>query len=214
MKAMKIQVFVLIGLLLCSCDKHKDSPLPLLPLNVGNSWKYEYTLYYGETPYSQIDEIEIKYSNTIDGITGYSFEEYSEGSPVTLMNNDAEGNCNAYFFDNGSLIQSTLVYKKDAKKGDHWEYKVVVFPDEDDSEYNIEQYSMTCVAVDTLITTPAGNFNCIGFSYDYGEAGEGEKSDMTMVNYLSENVGIVKTVYYNQGIGLYSEGVLIDYHIK
>ena len=209
---MKIYTFVLLGFLYFYGDYAEIPQRPLCPLNVGNSWTYEQTIYYEETSISQIGEVEIKSSNTIDGITGFSIEEYSEGDPVTLVNNDIDGNCVAYFFDNSLLIHNTILYKKNVKKDDHWDYKTVVYLDKDSSIYDIEQVTMTCVAVDTLITTPKGDFKCIGFSFSYGGVDENGNHNNTIISYISENVGEVKTLLFYKEI--YSEIVLIDYHIN
>ena len=211
--------FTLLGILMLfvsSCEKEepeKERQNPLFPLNIGNSWTYEDTTPYGTT---QV-QMNVLFSYTIDGKTGFSFSEYKTGEPVSLLENDKDGNLVEYLFNNDRFVHSTVLYKKNVKKGDSWIYKSTVYTDDDYSRYDIEERIMTCIVSDTLITTPAGDFHCIGFSYHPGGKQENGDPNHTMIHFLSENVGQIKTLHYEHDNGrnwLFREQVLIDYSLK
>ena len=197
--------------------KVKERQNPLFPLNIGNSWSYENTNYNGGVPNTITTQINIQNSYTIDGITGFSFSEYKKGEPVSLLENDEDGNLVEHLFNNDKFVHSTIFYKKNVKKGDNWIRKATVYTDDDFSKYEIEEWIVTCITSDTLITTPKGDYHCIGFSYHPGGKQNNGDPNHTMIDFLSENVGIIKLLHYEHDNGkswLFREQALIDFSLK
>ena len=218
-KKMSRLKFMLLGILMIfvsSCkndDPTNEQQKPLFPLNVGNSWTYDDTTPYGTT---QV-KMNILYSYTIDGKTGFALSEYKTGEPISLFKNDKDGNLVENLFNKDKFVHSTILYKKNVKKGDSWIYKSAVYTNGDYSKYEIEERIMTCIVSDTLITTPVGNFRCVGFLFHPGGNQANGDPNHTMIHYLSENVGRVKTLHYEHDNGrswLFREQILTDYSLK
>ncbi|MDR2040580.1 MAG: InlB B-repeat-containing protein [Bacteroidales bacterium] len=189
----------------------------LLPLSIGNSWSYENTSYNGGVPKTITTNENIQNSYVIDGITGFSFSEYKSGQPISLFENDENGNLVEYLFNNDKFVHSTILYKKDVKKGDNWTYKSAVYTNDDFSKYKIEEWVITCITSDTIISTPKGNYHCIGFSYHPGGEQRNGDPNHTMIDFLSENIGKVKLLHYEHDNGrswLFRERVLIDFQLE
>ena len=210
---------ILLGLFI-SCGDDETEVVkqdPLYPLAVGNSWTYDNTNYNGGNPNTTTTQTTVQFSYTIDNITGFAFSEYVEGNPMSLLNNDDDGNTVEYLFNNNILVHKTIVYKKDVKKVDSWTRKTAVYTNGDYSQYEIEEWEMTCITSDTIITTPKGDFHCIGYSYHPGGKQENGDPNHTMIDYLSENIGLVKSLHYeheNANSWLFREIVLKDYSLK
>jgi len=200
----------------------KDDPIneqqnPLFPLSVGNSWSYVGTFYDGGHTDSQTAQLGVLGSYTIAGITGFALNEYKKGYPISLLENDKDGNLMEHFFNNDKLVHTTIFFKKNVKKGDSWIYKGVFYSDITNfTDYRIEDLTMTCVTTDTIITVPKGDFHCVGFSYNEGKQSNGEPEN-TMFYFLSENIGIVKYILFEHvgGMTYYSyDQVLTNYTLK
>jgi len=186
---------------------------PLFPLNIGNSWTYENTTPYGSTQM----QMKVLHSYTIDGITGFAFSEYLKGEPISLFESDRNGNFLEHLFNNDKFVHSTILYKNNVKKGDSWIYKSAVYTDDDFSECEIEERVITCITADTIITTPKGDFHCIGFAYHPGGKQDNGDPNHTMIDFLSENIGKIKSLHYEHENGktwLFQEQILIDYFLK
>ncbi|GAB6011190.1 hypothetical protein [Viscerimonas tarda] len=222
MKTLKLSfIFLLLGISFYSCEKDEtetNRQLPLFPLNIGNTWVYEQTTYnVGATPFTTTTKTEIKYRYTIDKQKGFSSTEYADGQPISLVNNDNEGNCIEYFFDKDALVHETIFCKKNAKTNDKWICKSIVYTNGDISNYRIDEQEITCTSSDTVIVTLKGSFRCMGFSYHPGGLDDNGNPYHTMIQYFSENVGLVKYVHYEHDYGkttLFTERVLIDYILK
>ena len=226
MNRLHFTFFGVLILLMSSCGKEEiniEPQNPIFPLNVGNSWSYEETV----NNRTGIVRINIQNLYTIDGTTGFFMNgyrnedpilsEYKNGDPVSLFKNDEDGNCIEYFFNKDKLVHSTILYKKEVKKGDNWKRKTVGYIDGDRSKYDIEERIITCISSDTIISTPKGDFHCVGFSYHLGgKQTNGDPSD-TMIEFLSKNLGMVKYIHYEHDrdkTWLYVERVLTSYSLK
>ncbi|GHT22141.1 hypothetical protein AGMMS4957_11970 [Bacteroidia bacterium] len=218
-----MSVLVVLGLYSCGENTPEIEPgeentpeieKPIFPLNIGNSWTYEETTHAMTNPEVETVKSEMNNVYTIDGQSGFSARKYVKGEPISLLNNDNEGNCIEYLFNNDKLVHKTIIFKKNIKKGDKWIYKSAVYTDGDFSQYKITDMEKTCIASDTIITTPKGDFKCVVFSYNPSGAvdKEGNPNDV-FVQFLSENVGLVKFQRYELQ-NLFSERILTDYTIK
>ena len=219
----KFTLLILAIVFACSCEKEESEKTPsIYPLNIGNHWTYLDTSYDNGEESTGISERRIQYSHSIANITGFAYRDYIPRYPISLYKNDKEGNLVEYFFDDYTLVFESVFYKKNAQKGDNWKHKFVVYENdytgnEDYENYRIEEREIKCVVSDTLITTPLDDFHCLGFSYNYSETQEDGDVSITIVQYLSENVGIIKTLFYENKNGetlLFREQTLIECVIK
>ena len=208
---------ICLAVFVSSCEKEEpnnEQQNPLFPLSIGNIWHYENINYYGNTTSTQLNVLG---SYTIDGIKGFALTEYKKGAPISLLENDKEGNLVEHLLNNDRLVHTTVFFRKNVKKGDNWIYKSTVYTEADYSKYNIEEWLVTCVTADTIIATPIGDFHCIGFSYHPGGMQENGDPYHTMIDFLSENIGIVKSLHYEHNSGsikLFNERILTDYSLK
>jgi hypothetical protein len=218
---MKVSRFMLVLALsgLYSCgdnDSEVEKQYPLYPLSIGNSWTYEQTT-YTDPPQTNTNTATVNYYLTIDGQKGFSSQEYVGGEPISLINNDEEGNCIEYLFNKDKLVHKTILFKKNVNKGDKWVYKAAVYTDYDYSQYEIRDMEKTCIASDSLIETPKGSFKCIVFSHNPGGYDEQGNPQDIMIHFLSTNVGLVKYQHYenvNGNLKLLSESSLTEYTKK
>lgn len=223
MKVLKLFILLTLSVsVFYSCnDKLSDDEIEiqtsLFPLNIGNNWTYD-LIYKGDNPYeTEISKTEIQYSYKIDGQEGFSFQEYVKGQPISLFNNDNEGNLIESFFYSEVLVHKTIYLKNNIKEGDKWTYKSVVYTDDDYSNYDIEEQEMTCISSDTLISTPYGDYHCKGISYHPGGMQEDGTPNHTFIIYASPNIGIVKVLHYEHNGGktyLFTEKILTDHTVK
>ena len=220
MKTLNLLISLILLGIFISCGDDETEVVkqdPLYPLAVGNSWTYDNTNYNGGNPNTTTTQTTVQSSYTIDGKTGFALSEYIEGNPISLIKNDNNGNTVEYLFNNNKFVHNTIVFKKDVKKGDSWIRKSAVFTDDDNSQYEIEEWEMTCITSDTIITTPKGDFQCIGYSYHPGGKQENGDPNHTMIDYLSEKIGLVKSLHYeheNANSWLFREIVLKDYSLQ
>jgi hypothetical protein len=211
-------IFLSFGYIFYSCgdgEPEIEKQSSLFPLTIGNTWTYDQTIRYG-VPGTRITITEIN-SYTIDGQTGFSTSEYIKGQPFSLLNTDNEGNTIEYFFDKDALVHKTIFLKKNVKANDRWIYKSAVFTNDDYLNYDIVEMEMVCTTVDTLIITPKGSFHCIGFTHHPGGYNNEGQPNHTMMQYFSENIGLVKNLHYEHYQGkatLFNETVLIDYFVR
>lgn len=205
--------FLLLVLAACEKDSIKnESSKPLLPLDAHNSWTYERTTTHMKDSYSTKFDV-----CKIADFEGYTSREYIEGEPISLLKNDEDGNCLEYLFNDNKLIQSTILFKKGLTKGETWNYKSAVYTNDDYSKYEIEEREIKCIATDTLISTPVGDFICVGFEQHPGGFRSNGTPNHTMIQFVSENIGIVKHMHYEYDNGnarLFAETVLVDYTAK
>lgn len=195
-------------LILVSCDRDEQSLRvdSLTPINKGNSWTYKNTYLDYHVGYPDTTCITIGEKVTINGYTCYSTAEERPFHAKFLMGNDMNGDVVNYggFSDNDTLISPEIEFKKDAKPGDEWLYAMVTLYTES-GKFSKSMIPVKCLSVDTLITTPKGQFHCMVFriildSYSYKI-------------YISMNVGQVRTEQY-RGVILISYSELINYKIK
>ncbi|MDR1864274.1 MAG: hypothetical protein LBR08_01745 [Bacteroidales bacterium] len=207
---------VLLGLYSCGKDEpEKEKQIPLLPLNVGNSWTHEQT-WHGQDRKETV-RMEINSLHVIDGYERFALSEYEKGMPISLLNSDDEGNCVEYLFNRDAFVHKMMVFKNHLQKGDKWIYLSAVYSNYDYSKYKIEEMEMTCCAADTLIVTPKGSFRCVGFSHHPGGCDDTGEPLHTMFQFLSAGAGIVKYVHYEHDNGkttLFTDRVLTDYSLK
>ena len=220
---------IFVSVIMTSCDtvtpyENEEEPnVSIWPMNVGNSWTYESYLYKGyieengEIIYNQYpigtSSLIIYAYKEIQGYKGYTFNETHEEESIVLLNLDDEGNVTQAEFYKNDFICNSILYKKNVKKGDTWFVCT--------NEYNTTgEIRYSCIASDTIISTPLGNFHCKGYRHDVRIALSSGYMYMGYEDYFSEGVGLVKQIiYYIQSLTPYlcfeqKEYILTDYHLK
>jgi hypothetical protein len=165
-----------------------ESPPPvLIPLESGNRWEFQ-TIYWdtldnptiGDTTFLAVSAETTLYGHQWSLIWRFAahqlFRNTHNGVVIRWLNHDDE--------------RDYLLYKYAGFVGDTYGYPVATFG----PSYWIDDTSQQAIviAVDTLVTVPAGSFNCIVYSYS---------SDHYWVQiheYVSPTNGWVKTEYYNR----------------
>ena len=200
----------LLLLILVSCDKEEQSVKvdSLMPVNTGNTRTYKYTYFNNHEENIDTTVITIGEKVLINGYTCFAAADESPFNAKFLAGNDEFGNFVSYggLSDVDTLVTPSIEFKKDAKAGDEWEYSMVSM------EWETGKFSETtipvkCLSVDTLITTPKGDFHCMAFETSINSG------DHIFRHYYSMNVGQVKNEHY-EGEYLFSYNELIDYVIN
>lgn len=204
-------VLATMSVVLVSCgeDENDVKQSSIFPMGVGNEWTYIDSTFHYISGGSETDtsKIQFGYYYEVDGNSGYSPMQIENGAPMSLLNTDDAGNVEEYLFLSDTLVFRTLHYKKDAHKGETWSVKSAVYTNDDYSRVSIIEYDMKCICADTLIHTPKGDFLCKGYSSSR------DNGDDVFVEYLSENVGWVLKLHYEDG-HLFTKSILLDYHIE
>lgn len=160
-----ITILILSTAAIFSCKKENDNNYTnngLIPLRTGNKWTYESHQYSGKALSSSYT-IEIGALVNINGYKGYKIlRKTLPHNSTFLVNTDDEGNFISVggYSDVDSLFTPSINYKKNAIKGESWEYQEV-YVDYDNGIFDQELINVHCINTDSLITTPKGTFHCI-----------------------------------------------------
>lgn len=203
-------VLATISVVLVSCgeDDNDVKQSSIIPMGVGNEWTFIDSTFNYLSGESETDTSKIQYDYyEVYGYSGYSQVSIEGLDPISLLNTDDAGNFVEYTFLSDTLVFRTLYYKKNAHKGETWSAKTAFYTDYDYPNVTVFEYDMKCICSDTLIHTPKGDFSCKGYSYSLNNG------DDVIVTYLSENVGWVLRLHYEDG-HLFTKRILLDYHIE
>lgn len=180
--------FLVAIIVLVSCDDgiQDVSDNQIYPINTNNTWTYRRTA-MRSTETVSCDTIKLKVEEPIKvyGMSCFKCLNIEIKSIYNLVGNDREGNYLTYGYldDSTSMIVKSVKFKRNAKKDDQWSYRSLYFDwYSGSSPYT---YTIKCISTDTLIQTPNYQMYCMAFQYFI--------DDVEFVNYLSDNVGIVKT---------------------
>lgn len=207
-------VLATMSVVLVSCgeDENDVKQSSIFPMGVGNEWTYidsTFNYYYQGGIETDTSKLQFSYYE-LHGYSGYSQIPIEGTNPISLFNTDDAGNFVEYTFLSDTLAFRTIIYKKDAHKGETWGAKSAFYTDYDPN-VTVFEYDMKCICSDTLIHTPKGDFSCKGYSYSLNNG------DDVIVTYLSENVGWVLLLhysYYDGEVGIFQKSILLDYHIE
>jgi hypothetical protein len=200
MKTKRNFLIVFLSFLIFSCGKEESKIIQIMPIAEGNTWKYQNTNH----SYNEIDTSTIEIGNefTINGHKGFLI-----GSSY-LIRSDEQGNTIqvAAFSENDTIISESIIYKCNINKGESYDYHMII---SSSSSLDFEERTVvkTCIAVDTLISTPVGEFKCIVFEHSPDNGGNIFK------DFMSKNVGRIKSERYEGG-NLFSSSILIEYELK
>jgi hypothetical protein len=211
----------IIALISISCNKENNeiNKVGIIPLRSGNTWTYEVhrTEIDGHDTIINhgIDSINYQIGDyvKIKGIYGFKFLNSENLFNLTiLVDNDANGNFVTVgeYNHSDTLIEASIRYLKDAHIGDSWDNNEIFCINNSYFEERINK--IYCIKTDTLISTPKGEFNCKVFKWY-----PNNNSENSYIEYVSENIGIVKWEYIVSNIDLQTIDILryqlIDYKI-
>jgi len=214
MKTFNLQLFVIVILSLVlsfsSCKKDENNGIisknGMIPLKTGNKWTY--LRYRSNTPIDT-SKIEIGEYITINGYSGFKlFRSYSFSfHPFFLVDNDSEGNfiTKGGYSDNDTLLVSSIGYKKNAIKGESWDFKELNF--DQNGVFSAPVLKMFCITTDTAIVTPKGSFICNAYKWS---PNSGED---VFIDFISKNIGLIKNVHYERN-RIFTYTLLLDYKIN
>ena len=162
----------------CSGDNPVESnnSIPaIIPLAIGNSWSFSTTMY--DTLGSIQAQLEI--TQTVTGDTTLFGKRLFKYYSLWAANTDSgiisySGYSISSFSPTDTVASYVLLYKYPARPGDNF------------------RTGMSVVSIDTLITVPAGSFNCIKYQSSI-------YSPLDGYIYIAPGIGIIKTInyYYN-----------------
>ncbi len=191
-KFSKLSSILIIGFLLNSCEKN-DIVTPhdeIMPLAVGNYWKYIIYDLEEETESVKVDSIST--DTIIDGERWY----FLYGTNA-LLSNKNKGLCDMVGF-----YPEELYMKYPAKVGDTWNISRIGFPIE------IKAY---VVSIDTPVEINNEIFKC----YEYEYYGNGI---LKRKHFASPSIGTVKTEIFksisDDTVKLIQQAVLIEYNLN
>lgn len=213
MEIRKLLILILgILLILYACKKEenaKEKIDEIKPFAIGNSWTYiTKNNNSGNTDtttevISNFKKVEGNYGFTI--WNGYNISR-------TITKSDDDGNtilvC-VYGFNGDTLCPKSILYKRDILKGEEFIYNMPITSGPTFAERPIVK---TCINNDTLISTPAGEFLCYVFEYSIDDTYKGYPL-LTYKEYLSLNIGLIKSVKFVDGIPSYTRE-LLKYELK
>ena len=169
-----IVLIFLSTLVYLNCSKESNpvglnAQKEIIPLNLNNSWNYHITAY--DT--SGNIYMSVNVSEKINGDTIIENQKwYYQDKAALFCANKSDG---YYTFDKNALdtTRINLVYKYPCIVGDKYSYWEVV-------------------KQDTQITVPAGNFNCVLYSYRLKTSDSFNCYDV----YIKPGIGKIKSVQY------------------
>jgi len=178
----------------CSDDSNpieNNSSKDIIPLAVGNNWKYNFALYdTAGNIYSNFNSTStIIGDTTTESIKWFYFDK--NALYFTVLN-DGYHTYDRYKPDS---LRNNLVYKYPCLVGDKYSYWEVT-------------------KIDTQITVPAGSINSILYSYRLKTSDSFEYVDV----FISPGVGIIKTIDYgfipNHPIFKWKVSELLEYQLQ
>lgn len=184
----------------------RSSKNEIVPLSVGNYWKYKFTDYESSNPTIRYSEEHITQDTIIDFQEYFVLEQVGFDNKMFSFNDNSGYNQIPNIFD----FNFGMYVKYPAQVGDEFYYNQFVD-------------SVKIISINKKITVPAGTFECYHYqSFDtfsrMDESGNViEKLISQLDFYYSVGVGLVLTDNYiikNNQSTLFTKQELIEYNVK
>ena len=217
---------LLLGTLaLTACDStggEETTGPPLVPLAVGNYWRYERDYLGGAIrdsfEASITGEITFRDRGTMRRAFAEHFRHIRDGSPpeFTFLRGNAEG---GYYVFGGlartdTLLTSLLNYRYPAKVGEKWPLVRLSFSNERREFYRRDPLTMQLVAKDEPFVTPAGTFRCHVYKFSF-KPSDDVLEEWDVYEYYAPGVGRVGEVVRGQmDDRVINKLTLYDYHLN
>lgn len=171
------------------------------PLTTGNTWTYIDSIFYQDHNLQGLDtsRVGIIGKDSID-FNGQFLEVYyrnsidmSSNQPTGaswLLRNELYGLYSYGYKENSTgIIHRSMAFKYPVSVGDNW--KTYAYSSTPSSWNVVDSVTTTCVAVNEVFKTPAGNFDCFVYKFSY--------FGFDFYTYYSKGIGEVGSVlkYYN-----------------
>jgi len=200
MKNKKLILILLLFISLLSCEKEELNKIEIMPIAEGNLWTYQNINH----SYSRIDTstIEIGKEVTVNGHKGNLF------GTSYLIRSDEQGNTIQVgaFSEHDTIFTESILYKCNIIKGELFDYHMII-SSSNSLKFEERTVDKTCIKVDTLISTSAGEFKCVVFEHSP------DNGDNVFKDYMCKNVGRIKSERFEDG-KLFSSSILIKYKLK
>lgn len=170
-----------------AADKSQGKPPVLIPLAVGNTWKYRNRDKPGEIIISTVEK-----SQLANGITWFLYNEMGD----------------KFWVRNDGMTQYELLAsfsKNTIDMSNLQEALVLSTPGNKPYSYTLEGYSVTYTPCTEPITVLAGTFYCHIYKFDLGDG-------YYSITYYAENIGVLLNKYYSSSG--YEVLELFDYQLK
>lgn len=195
---------IALSLFFFACETEKtEEVIELMPLAEGNFWEYEYHNHSYDFKDSSKTSIGEKMS--ILGHEGFLLGEDA------LIRSDEKGNTVAvvYFSEYDTIVLESAIYRQDIDLNESYEYHTVITSRSADGVIRVRRDTLTmnCIAQDTLLATPAGDFMCLVIENTPDNGGN------IFRTYLSPGVGRIKSERFEDG-KLFSTRTLFNYVVE
>jgi len=171
-----------------------------MPIAEGNSWTYKNINH----SYSEIDTSTLVIGHEITlkehrgNLIGESY----------IIRSDENGNTIQVgaFSEHDTVFTESILYKCNIDLSESFDYHMII---SSSNSLNFEEriVTRTCTNVDTIISTPAGEFKCIVFEHSPDNGGNIFK------DFMCKNVGRIKSERFEDG-KLFSSSLLLAYSLK
>jgi hypothetical protein len=185
---------------LLSCEKEESNNVEIMPIAEGNSWTYQNVNH----SYNEIDTSIIGIGKKIS-ISGHEGNLFGTSY---IIRSDDQGNTIQVgaFSEHDTVFTESIIYKCNINKGESFDYHMII-SSSNSLDFEELTVSKTCLAVDTLISTSAGDFKCIVFEHSP------DNGCNVFKDYMCKNVGRIKSERFEDG-RLFSSSILIKYQLK
>ena len=188
----KRKIFILCTLAFFYGCKNSTAPgnnNVMMPLTTGNSWTYQDTVYGSGNEYI----LDGTFTITINGSAVINGKKYATFDDIlsSPTRNDAQG---TWTLRKDSTRSEYLEFKYPGLVRDVFNFDTTTTPTTNGNEEVVYGHAQI-ITTDTLITVPAGTFNCYGYEYDYFTQQDG-KLYIKDLTYCATNVGYIKDETY------------------
>lgn len=170
-----------------NCLKH--GPDVLLPLTVGNYWKYKVKHSWTDSvEYAVSKMLKLKYEG--EELDAYVWGKNNEDINWLYMNRDDGLYLVGGYTEYDTLIHPVLQYKYPVNKDETWIVPRMVYNLYENRFYFKDTLTYTCIDTDFIVTTDMGNFSTYVFLYKLKPADDVLENEL-YYNYYSPSYGFI-----------------------
>jgi len=193
--------FCALALLFSGCSETTTEPQKaeelqkqnyIVPLNVGNQWRYKGTSVYNGLAIEEIYDMTVQSEETINGIKEYSLLKSSEIAVSRHWYNTPEG-----FWHNYIKIDSKkFMAKYPCESGDKWVLFTFTRTDNKGNVLGEAEVRMTVISTNIQRTVNGKNYTCYHYRESINDVKTGEIVESAIRDYYyAVNIGLVQEIY-------------------
>lgn len=195
--------FCAIVLLLSACSDTTNNPQPIeetpkqnyiVPLAVGNQWKYKKTSFYkGVT--EEIYDMTVHSEETINGIKEYGILQSSHDKVYMHWYNSTQGFWHYYIVFDDKFFMA----KYPCRTNDEWVMDTFIRTDEQGNSLGKGEERITVISTNTQRMVNGKNYTCYHYRRTMHDANTGKVIIPTVYDYYyAVNIGLVEEIHsYN-----------------